>query len=314
MKSFLLVLLLAVIFIPNVPAFAQDDDEDFAVVNTSECLKKDFSVSVSPNQYFSLYGRTNYYANSAMFFSIDKPVEIFFNFDEDFAGKETSMLNCYLQNIDSFACTISPKPRNLRFNKQMRCFSWIVTSDDIGEYDYTITVSNKYHSQEIPLKVRIVDDWTSGFIPNVGFSYYAPKNKADLGSFKGGNIQFDWVSWAHHNDNKGPSHGKFYLRFDYMESDKDTLGVACKFGLGFQVSFERNANRSFLIPYYGLEISGMSQRETGSLFLFNPQVGLWCFSNRNINISATCGYLLPTKKVDDCSGLFASVSLGFTLW
>lgn len=310
----MLILSLALFLALYSFSFAQKNDDESEPVNNSECLRKEFSISISPNQYYSLYGRTNYNANSIMFCSIDRPIEVFFNFDEEITNMQNSMQGCYSRNLDSFTCSITPKPRNVKFNKQMRCFSWVATSDDLGEYNYTIKVSNKYHTEEVPLRIRIVDDWTTSFIPNVGFTYFAPKNKTDFGTFKGASIQFDLVSWAHHNDNKGPCHGKLFLRFDYLESDKDTLGVAFKYGLGMQVSFERNANRSYLIPFYGVELSGINQREIGSLFLFNPHVGVWCYSNRNLNISATCGYLLPTKKVDDFSGLFASVSLGFSLW
>ena len=65
-----------------------------------------------------------------------------------------------------------------------------------------------------------------------------------------------------------------YLNTDLLWSTANSIGKLLTYSLGVDLSFERNARREFLIPYYGLDLGGLYLGSIGHVFVFNPFVGL----------------------------------------
>lgn len=83
--------------------------------------------------------------------------------------------------------------------------------------------------------------------------------------------------------------------------------------LGLNLSFEGNTSRQFALPYFGLEIGGLFQRDFSTLH-FTPVAGIQVFSTKNLIWTIQGGYQYTTSKFDEYSGATCSSTLNILLW
>ncbi len=202
---------------------------------------------------------------------------------------------------------------------------WKPTSDDIGVYKVTATVSDGKTKVDRQIRIVVEEEHESFFMPGVGYSLYVPGNIDKLGVFNGFAIEFLGIRWVHDNDKRGPSHGSIYLAFDVLFSagakpdaitGKVSVDPAFMPVLGFDLSIERNPARRFLIPYFGLEGGALFQQQTGTLGLILPFAGLHFYSSRNVTIGVRAGYMLPftSEQFADVAGVRARLSADVSFW
>src|SRR5262249_12259899 len=84
-------------------------------------------------------------------------------------------------------------------------------------------------------------------MPPVGAVAYFPRK--DLDPYWGAAVEIAGFSWSNNNDAFGPSQGTLRLGAAYMRSGDHREMLYYRFG--WLVSFEGNASRRFLIPYFG---------------------------------------------------------------
>src|SRR5262245_29462045 len=156
--------------------------------------------------------------------------------------------------------------------------------------------------------------WETFLMPGAQYSLYLPSARGAYGSFHGFSFELLLGAWIHQNDNRGPSHGRVYLNTDLLWSTADGVGKLLTYTLGVDLSFERNARREFLIPYYGLDLGGLYIGSIGHVFAINPFVGLHALGTRNVFVNLTAGYLFPTERLDDLAGWRFKVGVDFSLW
>jgi len=195
---------------------------------------------------------------------------------------------------------------------------WRPKNGDVGSHEITITASDGKASIAKTVKISVEDNWQSYLMPGLQYSMYVPTDRAALGVFQGAGAEILFASWIHRNENRGPSHGRVYLDMDVLKSNRSELGAMFDLSLGFDLSIERNPVRRFLLPYFGLKVGGLIQKEApkGGFMQITPLLGLYVYADRNIFINASCGYLLPVngEAFDAMRGLRGTLGANFSLW
>jgi hypothetical protein len=156
-------------------------------------------------------------------------------------------------------------------------------------------------------------EWTSFMSPGIGYSYYFPLDKANLGTFSGISTEFSFVN--HHDPfSSGPANFRLYTRVGILQSSKDSVGGLISYSFGGTFSLENAVKRDFLVPYCGLEMGGINQKELGGGFTIAPVVGLQIWANRFFSVQAQGSYNYSTKLFDRLSGFTASAALNVHFW
>jgi len=99
-----------------------------------------------------------------------------------------------------------------------------------------------------------------------------------------------------------------------LSSTQQGVGKAVVPSLGFDLSIERNPQRSFLIPYFGVEAGLMAQEDLGAPGFVLPFAGAHLWSSRNLFLNASGGYVFPMRNVDVARGYSGKLRLNISLW
>lgn len=194
--------------------------------------------------------------------------------------------------------------------------------DQVGEYPIVVQASDgqKTATQRGTIAVRQVerpvvegDEWTSFLLPGVGYSIYTPRDSANT-VFHGLNLELVIAAWIHRNDNRGPSHGRVYVNTELLNATGINVPLMFAYSAGLSLSFERNPQRTWLIPYYGLELGGIVHQSTGAFFQTTPYAGVHLFSSPNVFLGARLGYRLVPSRIDSLAGMHFGVVADFSIW
>ncbi len=160
------------------------------------------------------------------------------------------------------------------------------------------------------------EEWDDYFMPGAGYKMFVPKNRSDLGTYHGFTTEFVIYARAKGSDSKywsGPGRIKTYGNLSIMGSDNAVARDIFFVNAGLNLSFESNIKRKFLIPYFGLEMGGLFQRDFSSMH-FTPVAGIQLLSTKRVIWSVQGGYLYTTKRFDEYSGYSFSSTLNILLW
>jgi hypothetical protein len=83
---------------------------------------------------------------------------------------------------------------------------------------------------------------------------------------------------------------------------------------GWLVSFEGNASRRFLIPYFGGGLGAFWETELGNRALAEGSLGLYIFYGRDLVIDASGTAVLPFTAVDRLLAPKTQLTASFALW
>ena len=162
---------------------------------------------------------------------------------------------------------------------------------------------------------KVVDrDYNVAFMPGGGYSFFVPKAQDSLGILSGGVIEFLLFGKVAQNDDFGPSHVRLYGKLNILKSSKKNVTDFFFYGIGLDMSIERNPKRDFLIPYFGLEMGGLSNKIFGTTLQFTPTVGVHLLSKKNIFLNVQAGYMYPINNFEMLRGTAIQAGLNFSLW
>ena len=166
-------------------------------------------------------------------------------------------------------------------------------------------------SDSAKVKVIVEEEWNSGFLPGAGYTAYAP---AEGGYLQGPRLEIVFFSWIHRNDNRGPSHGRIALDLDLLFPQKGKSVFAP--ALAFDLSFERNPQRRFLIPTFGLASGAILPTGRSGAASVTPTLGLHLYASPNVFVHAEGGYVLPLRPTvfDEYRGARGALVVDFTMW
>ena len=158
-------------------------------------------------------------------------------------------------------------------------------------------------------------EWDDYFMPGVGYKVYMPKNHAKLGVYHG--LMTEFVVYARAkgsgSSRSGPARIKTYGNLSIMQSDNSEAKDIFYSNLGLNLSFEGKTDRKYMIPFFGLEIGGLFQRNF-STFQFTPVAGIQVLSTKSLLWNIQGGYQYTNKRFDEYSGFMMGSTLNVLLW
>jgi hypothetical protein len=160
----------------------------------------------------------------------------------------------------------------------------------------------------------VCKDVNAFFMPGLTSSVYFPKDSGTLGNWYGGGFQVVPMLWSHNTDRFGPGQGKLLFDINLLSSTKSGEGTMLLYRFGGQLSLEKNASRSFAIPFFGVMFGGMNETNIKNVGFFEASIGVHAIYLRNVVVTLEGSYLFPFSNVDQLHGFRAMLAVNFTLW
>jgi hypothetical protein len=93
-----------------------------------------------------------------------------------------------------------------------------------------------------------------------------------------------------------------------------TTGGMAMYRGGVQLAFERNASRTFGIPYFAADLGGLWSDATGRRWYVDGGVGLYLVHRRNVIVDLEVTGVLPFRDPGTLGGVRSRLGLSFALW
>ena len=219
------------------------------------------------------------------------------------------------EDEDPIAFAVSNLPQGSTFQPQSPAqFVWEPSDSQTGTHVITVTASDGMASAAKDLTLKVKDEWESKLLPGVYYSMYRPADRATYGSFHGVSLVLVPLAWIRRNDNRGPSHGRLTLKADILDSTKSGVPALLLYAAGLDLSIERNPSRRWLVPFFGVDLGGIVQKDIGHHFQAMPHLGVYAWASRNIFVSVLGGYAITVSQLEALRGWRLSAGLNLTLW
>ena len=162
--------------------------------------------------------------------------------------------------------------------------------------------------------------WSAMLLPTAFAAMYAPHGMD--GTFYGGGLEAVLLAWNDNSDAYGPSQGRLRIDVAYLTSSAPgdastgamaTGGMAMYRG-GAQLAFERNASRSYGIPYFAADLGGLWSDATGRRWFVDGGVGLYLVHRRNVIVDLEVTGVLPFRDPGTLGGVRSRLGVSFALW
>lgn len=157
-------------------------------------------------------------------------------------------------------------------------------------------------------------DFSTWFMPGISYSMYRPSARDSFGVFSGLTVEYLIYAKVEQNNHPGPSHVRVYSKLSILNSDKKPSSAMLQYAMGLDLSLEKNPKRNFLVPYFGLEAGGLSNRLFKTTFCFTPTIGIHLLSTRNLFVNVHAGYNYPINNFEMLKGWSYQAGLNFALW
>jgi hypothetical protein len=148
-------------------------------------------------------------------------------------------------------------------------------------------------------------------LPTAFAAMYAPADAQ--GPWYGGGLEAV-TAWSDNSPAFGPSQGKFRFGAGVLRSTEMDAGTMVMYRGGAQVSFERNASRQFLIPYFAVDIGGLWTKATGSRGFVDGGLGLYVLHRRSLIVDLEVSGVVPFRDPSALGGVRTQLAVSFALW
>lgn len=201
---------------------------------------------------------------------------------------------------------------------------WTPNEGDVGSYELTLKAADPHGAMtEKKVKLTVEEDVNNFVMPGIEYALFVPNDeppdamKPDkIGIFQGARVEFCVWCYVHRSDKRGPAIGKTYIAFDLMASSEKTSSALFNAVVGFNLSFEKNPSRRFLLPFFGAEVGIWYQKATETLGMATPQLGIHLWSSGNFGVTMKAGTLLPfsSYRLGQIVGLRAGLGFNLAFW
>ena len=155
--------------------------------------------------------------------------------------------------------------------------------------------------------------WSAMLLPTAFAAMYAPHGLD--GTFYGGGLEAVLLAWNDNSDAYGPGQGRVRIDVAYLTSTSAmTTGGMAMYRGGAQLAFERNASRSYGIPYFAADLGGLWSDATGRRWYVDGGVGLYLIHRRNVIVDLEVTGVLPFRDPGTLGGVRSRLGLSFALW
>lgn len=156
--------------------------------------------------------------------------------------------------------------------------------------------------------------WSAVLMPSAFGMTYSPRGTS--GTYVGGGFEAVLLAWSDNSDAFGPSQGR--ARFDIgvlaSAGDEAALGTMVMYRLGAQVAFERNASRSFGIPFFTVDIGALWTDVSRTRWFADGGIGIYLLHRRNVIVDLEATGVLPFKDPGEYGGVRTRLGVSFSLW
>ena len=201
---------------------------------------------------------------------------------------------------------------------------WTPGDGDVGTYELTLKAADTHGLMAVKKVKLTVEEEVNNFVmPGLEYALYVPNDvepmtgeRGKLGVFQGVSIQFCIWCYVHRTDKRGPAIGKTYINFDLLASSEKTSSALFNATVGFNLSWEKNPSRRWLIPFFGSELGIWYQKATETLGIVIPYAGVHLWSSGNFNVSLRGGVLVPfsSYRLEQLWGLRAGLGFNLAFW
>ncbi len=153
--------------------------------------------------------------------------------------------------------------------------------------------------------------WSALLLPTAFAVVYAPADGS--GPWYGGGLEAA-VVWSDNSSAFGPSQGKVRFDIGALASQAMNTSAMAMYRGGFQVSLERNASRSFGIPYFDVDIGGLWTKSTGSRGFVDGGLGIYLVHRRGLVVVLEVDGLLPFSNPGELGGVRGQLAVSYALW
>ncbi|HEX8111630.1 MAG TPA: hypothetical protein VF516_28060 [Kofleriaceae bacterium] len=154
--------------------------------------------------------------------------------------------------------------------------------------------------------------WSAMLLPTGFAAVYAPHGLD--ATFYGGGLEAVLLAWNDNSDAYGPSQGRLRIDVAYLTSSNAMTGGMAMYRGGAQLAFERNASRSYGIPYFAADLGGLWSDATGRRWYVDGGVGLYLVHRRNVIVDLEVTGVLPFRDPGTLGGVRSRLGLSFALW
>ena len=150
------------------------------------------------------------------------------------------------------------------------------------------------------------------FMPGAQAVLFVP-NAPGAEPFVGAGVQIAPLLWTHNSESFGPGQGALFAQVSLLSSagSNATMGL---FEVGTTLTFEKNASRRWMIPYFGLSIGGLVHDGLPNAAFTHALAGMHVFWHHNLIVDLQGGYHFPFGHLDMVSGPRAQATVRFSMW
>ena len=171
-------------------------------------------------------------------------------------------------------------------------------------------------SAQTPKKVNMNPalDYDNYIVPGIGYGVFMPRDWDTSGFFHGVTTEFTFYTVTR-PAYKGPGYFRIYGRFNLMQGLDNPDTDLFTYSIGTNLSFEREIKRKAMIPFFGIELGGISRTDVGGSFQITPLAGINLVSTRRFNWYLQGGYSYATGgDFGTLSGAFANMGIAVMFW
>jgi len=156
----------------------------------------------------------------------------------------------------------------------------------------------------------VCEPFVSFLMPAAAGAAYFPHGAG--GPSFGGGAEVAILSWSNNSDAFGPSQGRLRMSFAYLAGPSGRTVALYRFG-GL-VSFEGNASRRFLIPFFSGSLGGLYDSVLQGAGTGDASLGLFFVHTRHFVLDGEGGCVFPFVNVAALIGPRAQLTASFALW
>jgi hypothetical protein len=154
--------------------------------------------------------------------------------------------------------------------------------------------------------------WSAMLLPTAFGSLYAPHGLSS--TYYGGGLEIVLLAWSDNSNAFGPSQGRLRLDVSYLATSAMSTPAMVMYRGGAQLAFERNASRSYLIPYFAVDIGGLWSEPTGRRWYADGGLGFYLLHLRSAILDLEVTGIVPFKDINTLIGVTSRLGLSFALW
>lgn len=128
----------------------------------------------------------------------------------------------------------------------------------------------------------------------------------------GAGLRLSLYSWKDNSPGWSPSHGEWFATLG-LYSRGDDAALPWSYALGGRLSFEGNASRRWLIPYYGGAVGRISQSAQPGRWTLRGDLGLYLWRSERVQLTLQSGYQHAPGD-ERWRGVVSGLGLNLTPW